>query len=253
MRGEQAYELRKSGLPWKEIAKRIGSKNATAAAAGARHYARFRGLTWPLDVLPVADTSRKGAGTLTTIECAHCGESARKRVGAVYRSRRNGSPIFCSRACSYAGRTTVKITPEERKEIKRLYDIERRKGPKRAEILAKKKASYYANHEEFKRKAALMRAERRADPEKYADYKAEMKRYRESPEWKQHKAKYDLERRAAEFGDMAEAYLVLLELDNEINELVPDRGDLYGMKGTRNKHQERKRAWQRTRRRNSTQ
>lgn len=58
-KGEQAYRLRQSGLPWKEVARRIGysSKRADMCAVNAaRRYAGARSAKWPVPIDPTDST-----------------------------------------------------------------------------------------------------------------------------------------------------------------------------------------------------
>ena len=123
-----------------------------------------------------------------------------------------GRGKYCSRPCSHAARRQNKSL-EQRRAEKAEYDRKRRNGPLRETILAKKRQHYEDNRPEFLAKFA----ERRKDPA----YKAYMKeygaRYRSDPEWKAHKRQYDREYRARKmYGDFDVVYLVLRELEEEL-------------------------------------
>jgi hypothetical protein len=62
---------------------------------------------------------------MTDIVCPYCGKTTPKETGAVVRARKLGAPIYCNRICAGLGRRNNKTT-EQKKEEKRLYDIEYR-------------------------------------------------------------------------------------------------------------------------------
>lgn len=47
-RQKRAYELRRSGLTWQDIADMMGYERKGSACAAARTHARNNGLTWPM-------------------------------------------------------------------------------------------------------------------------------------------------------------------------------------------------------------
>ena len=54
---------------------------------------------------------------LVKVICAHCGNECQKESGHVNRSRKNGSPLFCSRDCSGA-RRRLNRSDDEKKALK---------------------------------------------------------------------------------------------------------------------------------------
>lgn len=172
------------------------------------------------------------------ITCPQCGKEADKQAGAVNRAHGAGLKIYCSRECSHLGRrdpgTKDRIKARIREYWQRPENKERKKR-RNAEVYQQQKAELYAAH----------KARMETDPGYRAKYKAAQQRCQDRPEWKAHKRGYDRRYRATrEYGEMAEAYLVLLELNEEVERQEPDRVELYRAKGTLNKSQGRKRDYE---------
>ena len=73
-----------------------------------------------------------------------CGRTAEKESGAINRAEKQGLRIYCTRECAGRHRRKNK-TSEQKKEERRLYDIEYRS--KNRDLLKEKKAAYYReNH-----------------------------------------------------------------------------------------------------------
>lgn len=158
--------------------------------------------------------------------CAHCGKTNDKAAGHVNRARAAGLNLYCDRRCSGLGRRDGKTTAQ-RKEEKRLYDIQYR--AKNLEwIKAKKRAHFQRTYD---RKAA-------------AEYRKQRMHlhveYCRRPEYKAWKKEYDRKYRAKEFGDYAEAYMLTLDLNREIKERT-SRHEVKYQNGGTNKAQRRKR------------
>lgn len=174
---------------------------------------------------------------LGSYTCTHCGETfERRREHAERTLAKTGGRIYCTMKCHGASRR-VHRSDEEKKRRKAEYDRQYR-AKNLESIKAKKRAHYLANHDRF----MAMWAERRADPayrEAHAAYKRE---YQARPGWKEHKRQYDRRSRAVRLHgeEWAEAYLALLELNEEVNERI-DRSDLYVQRGYYNKAQGRRR------------
>lgn len=164
--------------------------------------------------------------------CAHCGEVTLKAVGAVNRARDKGSGLYCDKTCfGLSRRLTNPPTEAERKEDKRLYDANRR-AAKCEEILAKKRAYYYANKERINAEQAAYRA-------KHMDRHVA---YCQQPEYKEWKREYDRRYRAVrDFGEFSDAALLLLDIEQEISEKAT-RYEVYQANGTLNKAQTRRRS-----------
>lgn len=162
--------------------------------------------------------------------CAHCGIAADRPSGHVNRSRAKGDNLYCGRVCSGLGRRASPKTPQQRKAEKRAYDIAYR-NKNRAALRAKKAVYFQQTYDPAK--AAVERKKRSASHSEYC----------RRPEYKMWKREYDRKYRAQEYGAFAEAFLVLQDLDRELDA----RADWYeraSMKGTINKTLRRKRDYE---------
>lgn len=137
--------------------------------------------------------------------CAHCGITFSASLSAANRSSRGGHPLYCSRACFGLSRRSGKSIDEKRL-AKAAYDKARRAGPRRAELLAEKRAHYRANKEAI---AEKQRAYRAAHMDRHVEYCRQ-------PEYRAKKHVYDATRSESEYGDFAEAWRLLQELEKEI-------------------------------------
>jgi hypothetical protein len=139
-------------------------------------------------------------------KCPHCKKSFQPVTGAANRADKAGSPLYCSRACSGLARR-VNRSPEDKKAAKAEYDRKRR-AELGESLRAEKRAAYYANHDTNKARAAELR--------KTAEYKAKHLVYLSTPEYRAKKQEYDVELRKAGYGDFAETWRLLLDLEKEI-------------------------------------
>lgn len=153
--------------------------------------------------------------------CAFCKAPFSPSSSAANRAEKIHARLYCGRKCfSLAHRKENPKTPRNPnwKQMKADYDREYRK--KNRVLLKKKKHDYY---------------QRTYDPAKAA--KARKLRmpqhveYYRRPEYRAYKRRYDEQRRAAQFGEFAEAYRAFLLLRKEIHTLVPDRFELYKQSG----------------------
>ena len=163
-------------------------------------------------------------------KCPYCKDPINQPIGAINRAKKNGVPIYCNRVCSGLGRRKEK-TLEQKKEEKRLYDIKyRATNP----TLKARKAAYY---------------QRTRDPEKEREIrKARMHlhvKYCQRPAYREWKKKYDRKYRCEkEFGAFWESASILLDIENEIDSRMT-RYEVYQANGTLNKHQQRRREYDR--------
>lgn len=167
------------------------------------------------------------------VTCPHCHGLFETKVAHVNRAAKIGAPIYCGRVCAgLARRLKNPPTDEERRAVKAAYDAKRREGEKRAQILAKKRDHYYANHERIKAEQADYRA---AHMDRHVEYCRQ-------PEYRAKKSTYDRRRRAEQnFGDFSEAALLLADIECEIAERA-SKYEIYLTNGTINKAQQRRRA-----------
>jgi len=169
--------------------------------------------------------------------CVYCGKSTDKPAGHVNRARARGLNLYCGRFCSGLGRRDGK-TKEQRKEEKRLYDIEYR-AKNLAAIKAKKKAYF----------------QRTYDCKAAAEYRKQRMHlhieYCRRPEYKAWKREYDRKYRAKEFGAFAEAYLLTMDLNREIKGRTTRHEIKYQNGGTNKAQQRRRQGQQEERSRNA--
>lgn len=159
--------------------------------------------------------------------CAHCGDQADRPAGHVNRARARGMNIYCSLECSGLGRRSEK-TAEQKKEAKRLYDIEyRARDPEGRKAL---KAAYY---------------QRTKDPVKEASKRKERMplhvEYCRRPEYRAWKKSYDRKHRATkQYGEFADCFLLVMDIRDECLSRMTDY-EIRVEKGTINKALKRKR------------
>lgn len=167
----------------------------------------------------------------TRVNCKYCGAVVQQPQGAINRAIRLGKPIYCDRDCAGLAR---RVPPSEKKEAKRIYDAQRR-AELAAEISAKK-AEYYQRT----RDPAKERARRQANMDRHVQYCRQ-------PEYVTYKADYDRERRSKEYGEFADAYLLLLDLEREVRSRATgyERRKARGYY-TRSAQQRRRELWQAT-------
>lgn len=163
------------------------------------------------------------------IICAHCGARSFKDTGGINRALRAGAPLFCSIKCS-ADRRKINKSSAQKIEEKRLYDIEYR--VRNEAELKSARAAYY---------------QRTKNPEREAAYrKANMARhvaYCQRPEYRAWKAEYDLQLRAKEYGPFAGVWLLLRDIDREVNSRASDY-EVRVTNGTINKKLKRRREYE---------
>ncbi len=76
------------------------------------------------------------------IICRWCKSESWKEAGVVNRSQRKGAPIFCGKTCfGLHHRSATQKTEAQKKEEKRLYDMQYRE--KNVDILKVKKAAAF--------------------------------------------------------------------------------------------------------------
>ena len=161
--------------------------------------------------------------------CQHCGGVVKQRQSAINRAIREGKPLYCNRTCAGLAH---RVPPEQKKEQKRAYDAQRR--IELADELRVKKAAYYQRT----RNPSKERLHRLANRDRHAEYCRQ-------PAYRAYKKDYDRQHRAEEYGEYAEAYLLLLDLEREIRSRAT-RYERYKARGyyTRAAQQRRRELWQ---------
>ena len=164
--------------------------------------------------------------------CSYCGKTAERHTGEVNRAIRQGARLYCNKTCFGLAHRKHK-TEAQKKEEKRLYDIEyRRKN--RAALKAKKAAYFQRTYDPAK--AAIQRKGRMA-------YHVE---YCRRPEYRAWKREYDRQYRAKrDYGEFWECFLLTQDIRDECLSRQSDYAIRLG-KGTYGKSQKRKRDYART-------
>lgn len=167
---------------------------------------------------------------MAEIACQYCDVLFERCAGHTNRSKKIGAPLYCSMKCSGLARRKPK-TKAQKVEEKRLYDIEYRKK-NLAKITARKAKWYAENH----------------DREKEREIRKKRMHlhilYCQQPEYRAWKKKYDRQYRSSKFfGEFAEAHMVLLEVEEEIEKRA-SKYEIYQANGTLNKHQMRRREYE---------
>lgn len=167
------------------------------------------------------------------VTCPQCHNFFDAEVGRVNRAAKIGAPLYCGRVCmGLARRLKNPPTDEQHRAAKSAYDAKRRNGPKREEILAKKREHYYSNHERIN---AALAEYRKSHMDRHVEYCRQ-------PEYRAKKSVYDRRRRATmNFGEFAEAAFLLDDIEREIAERA-SKYEIYLTNGTLNKAQQRRRA-----------
>jgi hypothetical protein len=121
-------------------------------------------------------------------------------------------------------------TIAQRKEQKRLYDKAYRDDD-RNNLKRRRRESYLRNYEPVK--AAAYRQARMHLHVQYC----------RQPEYKEKKREYDRHFRASEYGDFAEAHLLLVDIEREVRSRITDY-EIRVQNGTINKHLQRRRHYE---------
>lgn len=162
--------------------------------------------------------------------CPICKTKFTRCAGHVNRSRKIGSPVFCGKDCFGISRRKNK-TIFQKKEEKRIYDEKYRE--KNLEMLKAKKRAYHTNNYDPKT-AAVYRKKRMPLHVEYC----------RQPKYKEWKKKYDSYYRATKlYGDFSESFLLLQDIEKEVDSRM-SRYEIYQANGTLNKHQTRRREYE---------
>lgn len=154
-------------------------------------------------------------GRIVKIRCPQCRQWRPVRVAARNAAKKAGRNIYCSRVCSGLGRRAASpVGPRNPnwKAMKSEYDRKRREI--HGERLRAEK------REKYKTWGPLHRDLERERRKKRMPYHVQ---YCRQPEYRKYKQCYDQELRAAEYGEYADAYRLLLQLQKEIRVQEPDR------------------------------
>lgn len=159
--------------------------------------------------------------------CAQCGAVGKKERGAFNRSRSIDAPLYCDRTCAGLARRQHK-SQEQRVAEKAEYDAVYRTNNV-AMLKAKRQAYHRATYDPGE--AAVKRKVRMPRHVEYC----------RRPEYRAKKSVYDRKYRAGRiYGPFAEAFLALIEVNQEIAERMSDY-EVRLANGTFGKTQQRKR------------
>jgi hypothetical protein len=168
---------------------------------------------------------------IMVVQCATCGAKCEKSISHYNRAKKTGANLYCCRVCAGRGRR-VDRTDAQRKEEKRLYDMQYRE--KNHARIKQGKAEY------FKRTydpaaAAVARKARSADHAEYC----------RRPEYVAWKREYDKQYRAKkEYGEFWQCFLIVASIDKEVAERA-SKTEIAAANGALNKAQTRKRDYER--------
>ncbi len=157
---------------------------------------------------------------MVNLVCDACGGKFKRRAAEVRHRRRTGLTAhdYCTRECAHTGRR-VGRTREDKRQRKAAYDRQRRNGEKREAILAEKRAHHAATYTPAKGRA--FRERRKAQGWDHSAYCRDY--FAADPARKAGKVAYDLERRAARYGEFGEAWKVLVALKRETCAMLPGK------------------------------
>ena len=173
-----------------------------------------------------------------TVQCAQCERAFQKATGAYNRSVKRGLRHFCSRACKGLDKRSG-LTLAEKRAAKAAYDA-RRREEKADQIRAARRAAHLATYDPEK-----ARRVREANRDRRRAYIAV---YNADPANKARKHEYDIARNGARYGDFAEAWRLLVELERVIRERCPDKYERAKQRGYYdriNDEKRERRAWAR--------
>ena len=163
------------------------------------------------------------------INCAWCNRLTYLESGAINRARSANRPLYCGRECFGLSRRNeeTRNKPEAQKKAeKAAYDREYKNL--NAEWLKERRREYFkATYD-----PAKAAAERKPKMAKHVEYCRQ-------PEYRVKKSAYDLKRRAGEFGEFADAYMLLSDIEREISERA-SKYEIYSANGTLNKALQRR-------------
>lgn len=180
-------------------------------------------------------------GRIIACACPQCCASFEALVGRVNRAVKIGAPLYCSKACSGLARRVEKADDQKRAE-KAEYD--RRRRLEKGDALKAEKRAYYAANRD--RLLAVMAEYRKVRMPAHVEYCRR-------PEYKAKKHEYDMRRNAEEYGEWAETWRLLLDLEKEIRSQASayERRVANGYY-TRNAQKRRRELWQIRKHLNST-
>jgi len=169
---------------------------------------------------------------MPSLSCPQCATQFHAAQSHINRAARGGSHVYCGRECAGIARRKHK-TDDQKKREKAEYDKARRL--ELADRIKAEKAEFHRRTYDPERAAI----ERKRRMPKHVEYCRR-------PEYRAKKAEYDREYRAKmEFGEFWEAAILALDIRRTCLELSDDT-EIRRQNGTLNKHQNRRRNYDRT-------
>lgn len=164
--------------------------------------------------------------------CPQCGDRFAVETGRANRADKIGAPLYCGKVCAGLARRGPPKSVEQKKAEKAAYDREyRQRDPEGMRIY---KALYYRETCDREKERAVRQARM---PQHVA--------YCRRPEYRAKKHEYDAKRNASEYGEYAETWRLLLDLEKEIRSQASayERRVANGYY-TRNAQKRRRELWQ---------
>lgn len=167
--------------------------------------------------------------------CASCGKFGEKDASAVNRATSIGAKLFCNRVCfGLSRRRSPDVTTDQLKAAKREYDAKRR-AEKGEELLEKRRDYYHSNRQAILASMAVYRKKHMARHVEYC----------RQPTYKAKKQDYDKKRNEMEYGEFAETWRLLQQVEAEIRSQA-SAYEVRVQQGyyTRNAQKRRRELWQ---------
>jgi hypothetical protein len=137
-------------------------------------------------------------------KCPQCDREFFARASHVNRAIKMLAPLYCGKACASAARR-IEVDAETKKALKAEYDSKRRDALA-DELKAQKRAHYEANRDRILARMVEYRKKRMPQHVEYC----------RRPEYKAYKVEYDKARNESEYGEWADAWRLLQDLEQEI-------------------------------------
>jgi hypothetical protein len=149
---------------------------------------------------------------MATLVCESCAREFQRELRWVKILKRRGCERqFCSQKCTGIARRLWKSVAQKKRE-KAAYDEIYR--AREVEKIRQNKAAYFRSTYDPEK----ARRERAKNMSRHVAY---CRKYYSDPKRKAAKEAYDLDRRARAYGEYADAYKLLIQLQDEVRKIVP--------------------------------
>lgn len=167
------------------------------------------------------------------LTCKQCGADFDCSPSRANRASKNGSPLFCGRTCAGLNRRRPPKSDKEKRLQKAEYDAARR--ARLADLIKAQKAAHYQKTRNPEKEREVRKARMHLHVE-----------YCRRPEYRAKKKEYDqIYRAKQEAGEFWESLLLAMQIRRECLERMDDT-EIRRSAGTLNKHQTRRRDYDRT-------